>query len=53
MRKSYTAEMESKVALEAVRGERGLWELASKYEVHPSQIGEWRKALLEGVGAAF
>jgi len=39
MRKSYPAELKAKVALEAVKGERSLSELASKYEVHPNQIG--------------
>ena len=53
MRKSYTAQFKAKVALEAVKGERSLSELASKYEVHPNQIGQWRKALLSGVSEVF
>ena len=53
MRKSYTAQFKAKVALEAVKGERSLSELASKYEVHPNQIGQWRKALLSGVFEVF
>ena len=53
MRKSYTAQFKAKVALEAIKGERSLSELASKYEVHPNQIGQWRKALLSGVSEVF
>ena len=53
MRKSYAAQFKAKVALEAVKGERTLSELASKYEVHPNQIGQWRKALLSGVSEVF
>ena len=53
MRKSYPAEFKAKLALEAVKGERSLSELASKYEVHPNQIGQWRKALLSDLPGVF
>ena len=53
MRKRYAADFKAKVALEAVRGERSLSELASRYEVHPNQIGQWRRALLAGVKEVF
>jgi putative transposase len=53
MRKSYPSEFKAKVALEAVKGERSLSELASKYEVHPNQIGQWRKALLAELPGLF
>jgi putative transposase len=53
MRKRYPAEFKAKVALEAVKGERSLSELASRYEVHPNQIGQWRKSLLAGLPEVF
>ena len=53
MRKSYPADFKAKVALEAVKGERSLSELASRYEVHPNQIGQWRKKLLSGMTEVF
>ena len=53
MRKSYPAAFKAKVALEAVKGDRSLGELASRYEVHPTQIGQWRKALLSRLPEIF
>jgi transposase-like protein len=53
MRKTYTASFKSKVALEAIRGDRSISALASKYAVHPTQIGHWKKALLSGVSDVF
>jgi putative transposase len=53
MRKNYTADFKAKVALEAVKGDRSLAELASRYEVHSTQIGQWRKALVAGLPEIF
>ena len=50
MKKTHTAAFKSKVALQAGRGDRSMSEMAAKYEVHPTQIGSWRKVLLAGVG---
>jgi len=43
----------AKVALEVVKGEKTLSQLAGEYEVHPNQIGQWRKILLSGLPAIF
>ena len=53
MRKSYSGDFKAKVALEAVKGERSLSELASRYEVHPNQIREWKKQLITGLPDIF
>ena len=53
MRKSYSTAFKAKVDLEAVKGDRSLTELSSRYEVHPNQIGQWRKALLAGLPEVF
>ncbi len=53
MRKSYSSDLKARVALEAVRGERTLSELASHYEVHPNQIRNWKQRLLSNVSDIF
>ena len=53
MRKSFTKEFKAKVALEAIKNESTILELASKYQIHPNQIGLWKKRLLEGATDLF
>ncbi|MCK5786296.1 MAG: transposase [Candidatus Sabulitectum sp.] len=53
MRKSFSADFKARVALEALKGERSLSELASHYEVHPNQIRTWKKRLLEEMSGIF
>ena len=52
-RKQYNPSFKAKVALEAIKGEKTIAELASQYEVHPNQIHQWKKALLEGAAGIF
>jgi len=49
MRRQHSAEFKAKVALEALRGERTINELAAEYGVHPVQITQWKKVVLEEV----
>jgi len=42
-RRKFSAEFKAKVALEALSGELTLAELASKYDVHPTQITGWKR----------
>lgn len=53
MRKSFEAGFKAKVALEAVKGEKTIAELSSKYGVHPNIVGKWRKELLERLPEIF
>lgn len=48
MRKSFSPEFMAKVALSAIKEEMTMAELSSKYEVHRTQIGNWRKRAIEG-----
>lgn len=43
MRKRYDKEFKAKVALEALKGEKTLQELAITYAVHPNMIALWKK----------
>ena len=52
-RSKFSAEFKAKVALEALSGELTLAELASKYDVHPTQITCWKRQTKEGMVAAF
>lgn len=52
-RKNYSAQFKSRVALEAIRGELTLAELASKHGVHPTQITKWKRKALEGLSDIF
>ena len=45
-RRNHGAAFTAKVALEAIKGERTLSELAEWFEVHPNQIVQWKKKLL-------
>src|SRR6266478_10098229 len=52
-RKQYSPKFKAKVAVEAIRGERTLSQLASQCHVHPVQIGQWRKTALEQLADLF
>jgi transposase len=52
-RKQYSPKFKARVALEAIRGERTLNQLASQFRVHPVQIGHWRKTAVEQLGDLF
>ena len=52
-RRNHSPAFKAKVALEAVKGEETVAQLASRYEVHPGQIQAWKKALVEGASGVF
>jgi putative transposase len=52
-RKQHSKEFKAKVALEALKGISSLSELASRYKVHPTQIAQWKKQLVENAADVF
>ena len=52
-RRQYSADWKAKVALEAIKGQRTVQEIASHYEVHPSLVTHWKRQLLEGAAEIF
>lgn len=53
IRKRHSAAFKAKVALEAVKQERTIAELAKLHQVHPVQISQWKKQLLDGLEGLF
>jgi transposase-like protein len=47
MRRQRDAAFKAKVALEAVKGEKTIAQISSEFSVHPNQIRQWRKQLLQ------
>ena len=52
-RRTFPAEFKAKVALEALREQDPLHEIAKRHEVHPNQISQWKKELQGNMAAVF
>lgn len=52
-RKRHTAEFKAKVALEALKEEKTVNQIASEYEVHATQVSTWKKQALEQIADGF
>ena len=52
-RKRYSAAFKAKVALEAAKQTKTIAELAKTFQVHPVQISQWKKQLLDGAESLF
>jgi len=52
-RNSFSSQFKAKVALEAIRGEKTLNELAKAFSVHPNQVGQWKRELQENAAGLF
>lgn len=49
MKKKYGVDFKTKVALAALKGDKTIAELSSDFEVHPSQIKDWKKLVREAI----
>lgn len=52
-RRRHDPGLKAKVALEALKGVRTVQQIAAEYQIHPVQVADWKKALLEGAGGVF
>jgi transposase-like protein len=52
-RRRFTADFKAKVALEALRGDKTIQEIAAKHQVHPNQVSAWKRQAVEGLGEVF
>lgn len=52
-KKRYSAAFKAKVALEAIKGQKTISEIASEYEVHPAQVSQWKRQLRDGLEDVF
>jgi transposase len=52
-RRNHTPAFKAKVALAAVKGDGTLAELAQQFDIHPNQITQWKRQLLDGAAGVF
>jgi transposase len=52
-RRQFSADFKAKVALEALRGELTVAQIATKYDVHPNMIAGWKRRLTEEAAGLF
>ena len=52
-RRKHSPAFKAKVALEALKGQETVAQLAARHEVHPGQIQAWKKALVKGASGVF
>ncbi|MBD8893674.1 IS3 family transposase [Roseibium litorale] len=52
-RRNFPDTFKAKAALEALRGDKTILEIAAKYQVHPNQVSPWKRQAVEGMAAVF
>ena len=52
-RKTYSSDLKVRIALEAIKGQKTINEIAGQYGVHPNQVTQWKKQALAGLPDLF
>ena len=52
-RRKFSSSFKAKVALESIKNQLTLQEIASKFEIHPTQIYTWKREFIENSSKAF
>ena len=52
-RRKHSSSFKAKVALEALKGEETIAQIAARYEVHPNMVTKWKKALQDEAAGIF
>jgi transposase len=52
-RRKFSGEFKAKVALEAIKAQETINQIATRYEVHPHQVTQWKQQLLQQAPVAF
>jgi len=52
-RRRFSADFKAKVALDALRGDKTIQEIALRHKVHPNQVSTWKRQAMDGLGAIF
>ena len=52
-RRRFTADFKARVALDALRGDKTIQEIATRHKVHPNQGSTWKRQAMDGLGAVF
>ena len=51
IRRRFTADFKARVALDALRGDKTIQEIAGRHKVHPNQVSTWKRQAMDGLGA--
>ena len=52
-RRRFTADFKARVALDALRGDKTIQEIASRHKVHVNQVSKWKRQALDGLSDVF
>ena len=52
-RRRFSADFKARVALDALRGDKTIQEIATKHKVHPNQVSTWKRQAMDSLGEVF